>query len=70
MFKDTSARGVLGLCQLGAAQGDAGAAASRTPRLSSSVGKTWAYVAQGSCSELCIQKLNFAVVIYVPAVPL
>ncbi|XP_057891786.1 cytochrome P450 3A29-like [Melospiza georgiana] len=30
LFKDSSARGVLGLCQLGAAQGDAGAAASRT----------------------------------------
>lgn len=67
MFKDSRARGVLRLCQLRAAQGDAGAAA-RTPRLSSSVGKTSAYVAQGSCSELYRQKLNFAAIIYVPAV--
>lgn len=67
MFKDSSARDVLRLCQLGAARGDAGAAA-RTPRLSSSVGKTSGYAAQESCSELYRQKLNFAVVIYVPAV--
>lgn len=43
---------------------------SEPSRLSSSVGKTSAYMAQGSCNELYRQKLNFAVVIYVRAVPL